>query len=493
MERMRETIEKFDAVPLTRKQVEWLTLLTSEWQVLADLASADLVLWLRTKDERFVSVALCRSATASTVHLDDTIGLRASRGRNELLERALETCSMVEKTRVQWAGLYSVEISCVPVSDGDGCFAVMSMDANVAAPSRHPGNQWWTSTAAEAICHMISHGEFPFPDGALTTGRGSPRVLDGTILVNDRGYVMEISPNANSAMRRLGLSESLIGRHLRDELRPLGVEDDRANEALSVIALGRAPWETDIEANGHTIVLRAVPLLHHGKPLGAVLLTRDVTESRKHHKKLMTKDATIREIHHRVKNNLQTVSALLRIQERRSQSVDVKKALQEAGRRVETVAAVHEALSHNVHGMVDFDEVAQNILDMAVRVATAGPDVKTQLEGRFGPLSADRASALATILVELAANSVEHGYRHGGGTVLVKASRESDLLTVIVEDAGVGMAGGEPLDGLGLQIVRLMVAGELDGTIEWSDREGGGTTVTIKFRPCTSGAPEEES
>ena len=112
---------------------------------------------------------------------------------------------------------------------------------------------------------------------------------------------------------------------------------------------------------------------------------------------------------------------------------------------------------------------------------------------RFGPLSADRASALATILVELAANSVEHGYRHGGGTVLVKASRESDLLTVIVEDAGVGMAGDEPLDGLGLQIVRLMVAGELDGTIEWSDREGGGTTVTIKFRPCTSGAPEEES
>ena len=133
---MRETIEKFDAVPLTRKQVEWLTLLTSEWQVLADLASADLVLWLRTKDERFVSVALCRSATASTVHLDDTIGLRASRGRNELLERALETCSMVEKTRVQWAGLYSVEISCVPVSDGDGCFAVMSMDANATSGGR---------------------------------------------------------------------------------------------------------------------------------------------------------------------------------------------------------------------------------------------------------------------------------------------------------------------------------------------------------------------
>lgn len=483
MRHLRDLIERFGAVPLSEKQLEWLRLLTHEWQLLADLASADLVLWLETTDGQFVSVALCRSATASTVHLDDTVGLRASADRTALLTEALEDCEIVERTQVQWVGLYSMEVSAVPVSDGDGCFAVMSMDANVAADSRRSGNQWWTSTAADVLAHMVAHGEFPMQGSSLNTGHGTPRVLDGTILINEEGVVMEISPNANSSMRRLGLSESLIGKKLRDEL--IGFDNDlgHANEALSVVTLGRAPWEIDIEANGHTVVVRAVPLTHHGEMLGAVLLTRDVTEARKQHKKLMTKDATIREIHHRVKNNLQTVSALLRIQERRSKSGDVRKALQEAGRRVESIAAVHEALSHDVRGVVKFDEVAEYILDLAVRVAAADQDVRMQVEGSFGSFTADRASALATILVELAANSVEHGYRGADGVVLVKAQRTENLVTVVVEDTGVGMGDKDTKHGLGLHIVRLMVAGDLDGTINWADREGGGTVVTLKFPP----------
>lgn len=486
MRRMRELIEEYGVVSLTDEQVEWLALLTSEWQVLADLASADLILWVPTKNGRFVSVGLCRSATATTVHVDDPLGLCASLDRIELLREAMAQCVVVERARVQWVGLYSVEISCVPVSKGGECFAVISMDANAAAPSRQSSHQWWTAAAAEALSHMITHGEFPSPDYSPAVGHGAPRVTDGSVLIDREGVVMELSPNANSAMRRLGLEDSLIGRNLKEDLEEIVRSERRVDEAFPVVLMGRAPWQVDVEANNHTVAVRAIPLTHHGQALGALLLTRDVTEARKQQKQLMTKDATIREIHHRVKNNLQTVSALLRIQERRSDSMDVQKALQEAGRRVESIAAVHEALSQTVEETVDFDEVAEYILHMAVRVATAGPDVQIVIDGSFGYLSANRASALATILAELVANSVEHGYEHRGGTIYVSATRSGELLTVTVEDRGVGLGSPSISAGLGTQIIRVMVEGELDGDIKWSTPVEGGTAATIEFSPCTS-------
>ena len=132
--------------------------------------------------------------------------------------------------------------------------------------------------------------------------------------------------------------------------------------------------------------------------MGAVLLTRDVSEMRRRELELMTKDATIREIHHRVKNNLQTVSALIRLQARRSDSEEVRAALSEAERRVTTIATVHAALSQNVDETVDFDEVAKKVLHLAVVLAKTNQQVSVDVRGHFGKVNADAAQALATVL-----------------------------------------------------------------------------------------------
>ena len=156
----------------------------------------------------------------------------------------------------------------------------------------------------------------------------------------------------------------------------------------------------------------------------------------------MTKDATIREIHHRVKNNLQTVSALLRLQSRRSCEDAVKVALAEAERRVQAIATVHAALSQNVDESVDFDEVARTIVRMAGAIASTDHGVEVVTTGQFGTISADAI--------------VRNGHRH----------RQA-------------FAPGTPMTGLGTQIVQQMVRGELRGSIEWTPREGGGTLVTL--------------
>lgn len=459
-------------------------MLKSDWQIIADLAAADLILWQPTRRGRFMAVAMCRPATSTTVHPGDVVDLYASAPRAVLLSEAMESGQIVEDVSVQWSGLYSVQRSFVPVRLNGRSIAVMTVEQNKSAPVGQSADQTWTQEAAEILCQMIATGEYPSTEAPSRSGHGVPRVTDGIVLLDPEGVVVEITPNANSAMRRLGIPSPVEGRSLIEEIVKVMRNEHQIEEALAVVVMGRANWRVDVEASGATIAVRAIPLVLDGERLGAVLLTRDVTERRRHEQQLMTKDATIREIHHRVKNNLQTVSALLRIQERRSDSEDVQDALRQAGRRVESIAAVHEALSHNVDEIVDFDQVCRGILQMAVKVATIGNEVGIEVNGTFGDLSADQASALATVLAEIVANSVEHGYAGRSGTIWVSAERGDDTLEVRVEDEGAGIDVANLSKGLGTQIIQVMVRGELNGSIDWSPRDGGGTVATLRMRPA---------
>ena len=120
---------------------------------------------------------------------------------------------------------------------------------------------------------------------------------------------------------------------------------------------------------------------------------------------------------------------------------------------------------------------------MAIKVASAGPEARLEVSGEFGLISADQASALATVLAELVANSVEHGYPGRAGTVWVRAHRDGDELEIRVEDEGEGVGDGNIVQGLGTQIVQVMVSGELGGSIQWRPREGGGTVAIIRMTP----------
>ena len=175
--------------------------------------------------------------------------------------------------------------------------------------------------AADDVFAMVGRGEFPAPDAPTGPRRGAPRVGDGLVHLNSEGEVLYASPNALSCFHRLGVVGDLVGRSLVEvTAEPASTQDDTVDETLPLVLMGRAPWRIDVEARGVALSLRAMPLIEHGERVGALLLCRDVSELHRRERELITKDATIREIHHRVKNNLQTVSALLRLQARRIES-----------------------------------------------------------------------------------------------------------------------------------------------------------------------------
>ncbi|MEQ1735133.1 MAG: histidine kinase dimerization/phosphoacceptor domain -containing protein, partial [Rhodoglobus sp.] len=253
------------------------------------------------------------------------------------------------------------------------------------------------------------------------------------------------------------------------------------DESLPLVVTGRAPWRTDIESRGVTVSLRTIPVRDKGQRVGAIVLCRDVTEVRHQERELLTKDATIREIHHRVKNNLQTVASLLRSQARRTHSDVARDALGQAMRRVAAIAVVHDTLSEGLTQTVDFDVVFARVLMLITEVASShNTTVRPTSSGSFGPLPSEYATPLALALTELVTNAVEHGLAgREDGQVEIVAKRTKDTLSVKVRDNGVGLAEGKVGSGLGTQIVRTLIQGELGGTIDWHTLMGNGTEVTI--------------
>ncbi|WP_426567063.1 sensor histidine kinase [Angustibacter sp. McL0619] len=468
--------------------VEWLRLLVGDWQLLSDLSFADLVLWVAVP-QGWLAVAHARPTTGATAFVDDVVGQGAGHGRRPQLDRAAAEQRICRERDPDWRDDVPMREETIPVVRAGRVIAVIARHTNLST-MRTPSRLELTYLAcADALATMVTSGAFPVAGAPTGMRRGAPRVGDGLLRLDVEGRVTYASPNAVSAFHRLGHDRELLGQSLAEVTTSLLRGRTQVDEGLSLVVTGKAPWRADLEASGATLSVRAIPLQVDGERIGALLLARDVSELRRRERQLLSKDATIREIHHRVKNNLQTVAALLRLQSRRVEDAAARTALSRAERRVAAIATVHETLSTGYDETVDFDEVALRGLSALVEVARPSGEVRTTHEGAFGRLRAEDATALSLVLTELVANAVEHGFAGRDGVVTVRADRtgsgRQDRLVVLVTDDGLGLPDdreGLAQDGLGTQIVKALVA-ELGGTITWSAREGGGTQVRLDLAP----------
>ena len=455
-----------------------LQALISDWQILADLAFADLLLCVRDPSDGDVVVAAqMRPYTAQTVHQEDLVGSTLSGPVRAAILRAFEEGATVRDGEPDWSSGVPVRQEAMPVPWQGETVAVVSREANlstVRAPSQL--ELTYLQTANE-LATMITEGAFPFEDEDPER-EVAPRVGDGMVRLDATGRVTYASPNAVSAYRRLGVTTNVLRRGLADF--------DLDDETLMVALIEGRPMESEVEARGSVVLRRILPLTRGGRVLGAVMLMREVTDLRRHERLLLSKDATIREIHHRVKNNLQTVASLLRVQSRRMRTDEGREALQESVRRIGSIALVHETLSEDARQRVTFDVVARRLVDVVSAGLTApGREVKTVIEGRAGELSPQLASPLALVLSELLQNALEHAYGSGstGGTVTVRLDRGPATFTMEVEDDGPGVPEGfdHVRDAnLGLQIADTLVTSELAGTLSVSRaRPDGGTLARV--------------
>jgi two-component sensor histidine kinase len=518
---------------LSGGDLEWLHSLVSDWQLLADLSFADLILWVPVRSQDggagdgravwdgpatdgaasdgaasdsaspngassvsaspgWVAVAQMRPTTGPTSFPDDVVGTHSAPGERTLLDTARTERRIWRESDPDWTTGVPVRAEAIPVTRNDQVIAVIERSTNLNS-ARTPSRLELTYLqGADDLARMVAEGTFPYPGQEHASLVRSPRVGDGLLRLDNLGRVTYASPNAQSAYRRLGLTADLLGAELATasaQLTKASKAHEPVDESLMPVARGRVPRESEIDGNGAVVQLRSIPLIVGGKRTGALILVRDVTELRRRERELLTKEATIREIHHRVKNNLQTVAALLRLQARRLRAPEARAALEEAVRRVGSIAIVHETLSHTPEEIVDFDDIADRVAMMAGEVAATEVRVTPKITGQFGMLPAAVATPLAMVMTELLQNALEHGFGPGyrntggeGGMIEVRAARAPEQLTVTVSDSGAGLPPEFDLEAttsLGLQIVRTLVVAELGGQLSITPREGGGTVAVV--------------
>lgn len=469
---------------------EWLHHLVADWQVIADLSLADLLLVLQKGDGSFVIAGQCRPSTVVSLRIDDVVGERVDNELQEEMAEAMKSDGVYRSSVLRRIGDALVCNVYAPIRHGGKTLGLVVRETNLATRESNGRYELESIGAGKQLYGMIPRGQFPYKDSVLSQ-RHNARVADGFILLSADGIVQYASPNGISCFRRLGMVDMLEGANLSEVGTSLIHENDPVPESLPLVLLGKAAIDSELVANRSAVSMRSLPLMDEHGRTGAIVLCRDVSELRRREVELQTKDATISEIHHRVKNNLQAVSALLRLQARKTKSDEVKKELKEAQRRVQTIAMVHEGLSQSADEIVDFDKVIANLLRMSVDL-TAMSDQRISIDfvGSFGMMPAQDATPLSLVLTELTTNAVEHGYEgRKEGHITVTADRRGNELDIVVQDDGNGM-GSEEEDGmarssgsgLGTQIINTFVTNDFGGTVRWEPVETGGTRVRLAIK-----------
>src|SRR3954454_10388686 len=221
---------------------------------------------------------------------------------------------------------------------------------------------------------------------------------------------------------------------------------------------------------GELVADRATPFSDADRELLASIATHAAVALE--HGRAVMRGVLAQEIHHRVKNNLQTVASLLRLQARSTDRVDPREALEHSVNRILAIAAVHELLTERRDEDVELADLIGRLRAMLVQGVGGGKDVSAQLEDVSLPGA--RATALALVFAELLQNALEHG----GDRVRVELARRNGDVVLAIADDGSGVADGAA-NGTGLSIVQALVRDELRGTLDL--QSGPGTRAEVVF------------
>jgi two-component sensor histidine kinase len=452
--------------------------------LVADLSSADLLLLMPAEKEQMVVVGHAQPQPVPSLYFQSEIGKRVHQHQSPLVFKSIEAPHAHHERAIVIEGVPTMHEPMPIIGEQGGVIAVLVSEM---AMLEHERQRRRDITFRRAIAHVREMLRLGLLQGGETLGRLG--LHDGVLIIDKGGHIRYTTVVAEHLYRRLGYPDSIVDTQLSDL---------ETNEYICFKAMDRGIcMEQRVEEQDQIWIKRVIPLLSiHREGLmgrllglrdiapGAIVAIQDITEETRKEQELKIKSAMIQEIHHRVKNNLQTIAALLRLQARRTDSEDVSALLQESINRILSVAVVHEFLSKDETSAINIHEVCNRILGEVTR-GTLDPSkrIALKLEGKkLFMLPAQQATSCALIINELLQNSVEHAYAdRSEGTIMVRLDETDDSMIIEIRDDGRGLPEGFDLNrgGLGLQIVRTLVREDLKGDL--SIENDGGVRTLISF------------
>ncbi|MDD4600339.1 putative sensor histidine kinase pdtaS [bioreactor metagenome] len=433
----------------------------------ADLAHAQVTVYAKSAKEEDSLVILTQAYpnTSFIQYKPNLIGSIVQSAEEPLLWRTLLTGKPISGQR-EWALGMWIDMQTFSIRDANGSIiAALSFETSMAE-------------ARAAGYRMLMDAAYRLLTTERTAENRHYRPLstsDGVVIIDSAGVIVYANPPADSIYKVFGISK-IVGKTILD--RNLNMR--LAQKASST----KTPCEAEYDIGNIALVQRAIPVIDSGQTVLIILIISDITELKKKEKEILIKSAVIQEIHHRVKNNLQTIASLLRLQARRTKSAEVKAALRESVNRILSISVVHEFLSQQDAEFIDVAEVARSILDM-VSQNMLEPDFNLQavFKGQTIILPSEQASSLALVINELVQNSIEHGFvGRREGLIGVDIRTLPDVYEIEIYDNGIGISDEFSIDScksLGLQIVRTLIENDVGGIFRLYGNKGTHALITI--------------
>jgi len=436
----------------------------------SDLSHAQVTVYVKGCTENsLVIVAQVKPNTSFVQQKSNLLGTTVHAPEEPLVWRTITREEVMHGQR-EWAIGMWMEMQVYPVRDASGnVIAAVSFEASIEE-SHLEGHQLLLETAQL----MLATVQIPISNKMYRPLSAS----DGILIVDEQGKIIFANSTADSIYKVLAVG-CIIGRRIYERQAHMGI--------VQQVMAGHKACEIELVAGNMTLIQRAIPIIVNGICLCTVVIMTDVTELKKKEKELMIKSAVIQEIHHRVKNNLQTIASLLRLQSRRTTSQEVKAALKESVNRIASISVVHEFLSQQDAEFIDVAEVAKNILELVIQNMLE-PDfnLQTNFNGQTVILPSEQASSLALVINELVQNSIEHGFTgRREGLIGVEITTLPDSYKIEIYDNGIGMPvdfNSKPSNSLGLQIVRTLIENDVGGSFKLYNDQGTHACITIPHK-----------
>lgn len=458
--------------------------------LLADLHRADVLLYAVGRSGEVTVIAQGQPHSVPPIHRRLFLARTTPVREQPALQRVIERGRPAQAPRRLLAHRANIVQHAFPILASSEVIGVLSMEKSLVEHVRHRTRRPPFRIALKDLRDMVLRGE---TEGLNTL---SPfREPDGLMLVSESGRIMYLSGLGSQHYRRLGYSEELVGQDV--------MHLDTADESLIRRALQSGlPFEYENSEGDRIWQRKVIPLIGPRwrlPPLGltflpdgfgprdrrTVLVTiHDATGAHRKAREQAVRQAMVQEIHHRVKNNLQTLASLMRIQVRRAEHEETRQLLNENINRILSFAVVHEFLSQHEGQTINLRDVATRILTQ-VRTGAVDPtkEIAFRVEGPQIYLPAHQTTICALVINELLLNALEHGFeRRDRGEIAIILQDEGDRVILQVNDNGGGLPANfnlEETGSLGLRIVRTVVQQDLRGTFELQNHQGVSAVVSF--------------
>lgn len=452
----------------------WIVSLSRHMAFLADMIPADLLIYVPTSDQRLLAVAEAKPTVRESFYVRSQVGQVLEADSANALFTALKTGAITPGALGKVVNGQPMSQIVYPLThQGETC-GVLVVERNLYEELKH------TEEKRQLYRTAIERGVLTLIAKARTSDIALPSIQpgDGLLLLNKAGIIQHASHAASNLARRMGLPELLEG--LKWE------ETFLANRERRLVTSNGVYEETELLAPRIATSVRTLPLNPADDVVSAILVLRDITEIKEKDRELAIKETIIREVHHRVKNNLQTIAGLLRLQQRRSRNSEVKSILSDCIDRISSIAVVHEYLSHEDVEVVDIKELAYNLLSASLQsMIPPEKQIDARVVAPSTPvaLSSSKATSVALILNELLQNTFKHAFtgRVQGRVELTVASPDPEKICITLHDDGIGLPPDftPTKDGnLGWEIIYTLAQQDLRGDLN-IESSSQGTTVTI--------------